>query len=66
MNFEFKKHCWHNDDPFVRNIWLINYLFREYESLKVKFEIKDDVEKILTSQSLDFNKEEENKARSFF
>ncbi len=66
VNFEFKKRRWHNDEPFVGNIWIINDLYKSYANCKVKFEMKDDWGKVLVSKSFDVKKIDENSARSFF
>ena len=66
VNFEFKKRRWDNEEPFVGNIWIINDFYESYKNCKVKFEIKDDAGKVLSSQSFDVKQIEENSAKSFF
>ena len=66
VNFQFTKRRWHNDEPFVGNIWVVNDLYEEFKNCEVKFEVKDDAGKVLNSQSFDIKKIEENSAKSFF
>ena len=66
VNFEFKKRRWHNDEPFVGNIWVINDFYKSYKDCKIKFVIKNDAGKVLTNKTYDVASIEENSAKSFF
>lgn len=66
VNFEFKKRRWDTKEPFVGNIWVVNDFYKSYENCKVKFEIKNDAGKVLSSKTFDIEKIEENSAKSFF
>ncbi|WP_347840474.1 hypothetical protein [uncultured Draconibacterium sp.] len=66
VNFQFTKRRWHNDEPFVGNIWVVNDLYEAYENLEIRFEIKDDGGKVLSNKNFAVKKVEENSAKLFF
>jgi beta-mannosidase len=66
VNFEFKKRRWSTKESFVGNIWVINDLYKSYKNCKIKFEIKDDSGKVVSSKNFNVSKINENSAKSFF
>ncbi len=66
INFDFKKRRWSNKEPFKGEIWVINDLYQSYENCQVKFEIKNEAGKVLSTKTFKIEKIEENSAKSFF
>lgn len=66
VNFEFKKRRWHNDEPFVGNIWVVNDLYKTYTNCTVNFQIKNDDGNILSNKDFEIKRIEENSAKLFF
>ena len=66
VNFEFKKRRWHNDEPFIGNIWVVNDLYKEFTDCKIKLEIKDDNGNVLSKKEFNVAKIEQNSAKNFF
>ncbi|WP_236960480.1 glycoside hydrolase family 2 protein [Joostella atrarenae] len=66
VNFEFKKRRWHNDEPFLGNIWVINDFYKSYENCTINFIIKNDSKKTLFKKTFDVDVIKENSAKEFF
>lgn len=66
VNLEFKKRRWATEESFKGNIWIVNDYYQSHGKSEIKFELKDESGKVLSSKIFKVDEVEENSAKSLF
>ncbi len=66
VNFEFKKRRWHNNEPFIGNIWVINDYYKTFKNNTLELKMKNEQGEVLSEKTYKIDTIEENSAQSFF
>ncbi len=66
VNFDFEKRRWDKKEAFKGGIWIVNDLYESYADCNLKFVMKDDNGKVLTTKKYEVAAIDENSAKKFF